>query len=33
LPATLAAFDFSRFERIIDVGGGHGALLARILGA
>ena len=31
LPAILAAFDFSRFERIIDVGGGHGALLAGIL--
>jgi len=33
LPAILAAFDFSRFERIIDVGGGHGALLAGILAA
>src|SRR2546428_7607064 len=31
LPAIRAAFDFSRFERIIDVGGGHGALLAGIL--
>jgi hypothetical protein len=31
LPALLAAFDFSRFERIVDVGGGHGALLAGIL--
>src|SRR5437879_13471385 len=31
LPAILAALDFSRFERIIDVGGGHGALLAGIL--
>jgi SAM-dependent methyltransferase len=33
LPAILAAFDFSRFERIVDVGGGHGALLAGILAA
>jgi SAM-dependent methyltransferase len=31
LPALLAAFDFSRFERIVDIGGGHGALLAGIL--
>jgi SAM-dependent methyltransferase len=33
LPAILAAFDFSGFERIVDVGGGHGALLAGILAA
>ena len=33
LPALLAAYDFSRFERIVDVGGGHGALLAGILAA
>jgi len=32
LPALLAAYDFSRFERIVDVGGGQGALLAGILG-
>jgi O-methyltransferase domain len=25
LPAVLAAYDFSRFERIVDVGGGHGS--------
>jgi SAM-dependent methyltransferase len=31
--AILAAYDFSRFERIIDVGGGHGALLHAILSA
>lgn len=31
LPAVLAAYDFSCFERIVDVGGGHGALLAGIL--
>jgi hypothetical protein len=33
LPAILAAFDFSTLERIVDVGGGHGALLAGILAA
>jgi len=33
LPALLEAFDFSRFERIVDVGGGHGALLAGLLAA
>src|SRR5262249_55012790 len=27
LPAVLAAYDFSVFERLVDVGGGHGALL------
>jgi O-methyltransferase domain len=31
LPAILTAYDFSRFERIVDVGGGHGALLAGLL--
>jgi O-methyltransferase domain len=31
LPALLSAYDFTRFERIVDVGGGHGALLAGIL--
>ena len=29
----LAAYDFSRFERIVDVGGGHGGFLAAILQA
>jgi SAM-dependent methyltransferase len=29
--AIAAAFDFGRFSRIVDVGGGHGGLLARIL--
>jgi len=29
--ALLAAYDFSRFHRIMDVGGGNGALLAAIL--
>jgi len=33
LPAILAAYDFAQFERIVDVGGGHGALLAGILSA
>jgi predicted SnoaL-like aldol condensation-catalyzing enzyme len=31
--AILAAYDFSRFTRIVDVGGGHGSLLAAVLGA
>jgi ubiquinone/menaquinone biosynthesis C-methylase UbiE len=31
--ATITAYDFSRFSRVIDVGGGHGALLAAILAA
>jgi SAM-dependent methyltransferase len=30
-PALLAAYDFSRFERLLDVGGGEGALLRDIL--
>ena len=29
---VLAAYDFSQFRTIVDVGGGHGALLAGILG-
>lgn len=29
--AVLAAFDFGRFARIVDIGGGNGALLAAIL--
>jgi hypothetical protein len=29
--AVVAAYDFSRFPRIVDVGGGHGAMLAAIL--
>lgn len=33
IPAILAAYDFSIFERIVDVGGGHGALLHAILSA
>jgi hypothetical protein len=37
LPAYVAAiveaYDFSKFERIVDVGGGHGALLLAILSA
>jgi hypothetical protein len=32
-PAVVAAYDFSRFERIVDVGGGRGALLHAILAA
>jgi hypothetical protein len=32
-PTVVAAYDFSRFARIIDVGGGQGALLAAILHA
>jgi O-methyltransferase domain/Dimerisation domain len=32
-PALLAAYDFSRFERLMDVGGGEGALLRDILAA
>src|SRR5450755_2481591 len=31
LSAALAAYDFSRFGRLVDVGGGHGALLHGIL--
>ncbi|HXY26470.1 MAG TPA: methyltransferase [Candidatus Acidoferrum sp.] len=32
-PALLAACDFSRFEQLVDVGGGEGALLGDILAA
>ncbi len=32
-PALLAAYDFSRFQRLVDVGGGQGALLRDILAA
>ena len=32
-PAIVAAYDFSRFNHIIDVGGGHGMLLSAILTA
>jgi hypothetical protein len=31
LPAIVAAYDFSKFERLVDVGGGEGALLHGIL--
>ncbi len=31
--AVAAAYDFSRFQQLVDVGGGHGALLAGILSA
>jgi len=33
LPALLAAYDFAPFARVVDVGGGRGALLAGILAA
>jgi SAM-dependent methyltransferase len=33
LPEILAAYDFSRFERVVDVGGGQGGLLHGILSA
>lgn len=33
LPAILAAYDFSKATTIVDVGGGHGALLSGILDA
>jgi hypothetical protein len=33
LPEIMAAYDFSQFERIVDVGGGQGALLHGILSA
>jgi O-methyltransferase/methyltransferase family protein len=32
-PSTLAAFDFSPFGTVVDVGGGNGALLVALLGA
>jgi hypothetical protein len=33
IPGVLAAYDFSRFRKIIDIGGGQGGLLAAILRA
>jgi O-methyltransferase domain/Dimerisation domain len=33
IPALLAAYDFSHFEQLVDVGGGEGALLRDILAA
>jgi O-methyltransferase domain/Dimerisation domain len=33
IPSILAAYDFSGFERLIDIGGGHGVLLTAILAA
>src|SRR4029077_13441471 len=32
-PAIVGAYDFSRFEHIIDIGGGNGSLLSAILAA
>ena len=32
-PALLKAYDFSRFHRLVDVGGGHGLFLSHILAA
>jgi len=32
-PAVIAAYDFSRFQTIVDIGGGNGTLLAAILAA
>jgi SAM-dependent methyltransferase len=32
-PALLKAYDFSRFEQLVDVGGGQGALLRELLAA
>jgi ubiquinone/menaquinone biosynthesis C-methylase UbiE len=32
-PAVIAAYDFSRFESVVDIGGGTGALLSAILRA
>jgi hypothetical protein len=32
-PAIVAAYDFSQFKRIVDVGGGHGMLLSAIIAA
>ncbi|CAM4456754.1 methyltransferase [Nocardia ninae] len=31
VPSILAAYDFSRFPTVVDVGGGHGRMLAEIL--
>jgi O-methyltransferase len=33
IPAVVAAYDFGQFERVVDVGGGNGALLAAVLAA
>lgn len=33
IAAILDAYDFSRVSRVVDVGGGHGRLIAAILGA
>ena len=33
IPAIIAAYDFSGFDRIVDVGGGHGALINAIISA
>jgi O-methyltransferase domain/Dimerisation domain len=33
IAAILGAYDFSRVSRVVDVGGGHGRLIAAILGA
>jgi SAM-dependent methyltransferase len=33
IPAIVSSYEFSRFSTVLDVGGGHGALLAAILGA
>ncbi|WP_454085343.1 methyltransferase [Georgenia sp. Marseille-Q6866] len=32
-PAVSAVYDFTRFSRVVDLGGGHGQLLALVLGA
>jgi hypothetical protein len=32
-PAIVAAYDFSRFEHVVDVGGGNGTLLSAVLAA
>ncbi|TNC19673.1 methyltransferase [Georgenia sp. 311] len=32
-PAIAAVYDFTRFSRVVDVGGGHGGLLVRMLAA
>ncbi len=32
VPEVLAAYDFTRFQRVVDVGGGRGSLLQAILG-
>jgi hypothetical protein len=33
IPAILQAYDFSQMHRLVDIGGGHGALLAAVLRA